>query len=227
MYFEFSIALKASLKLTISNKLKPSITTCGEADVEDADLVVFIGGADVDPSLYNQETLPISSTNRARDDLEEEVYKKCVDLNIPMFGICRGAQFLHVMNGGELWQDVDNHAGRDHFIIDTEEDVRIQANSFHHQMIMLNSNIEVLAVCEDRISTSFKSPDFILNLSRVGTNSPTEIEIEAGYYEETQCLFVQGHPEVGCDQYKSWCMTKLYDFLLEWEDINNTLVERD
>lgn len=185
--------------------------------VEDADVVVFIGGADVDPSLYNQETMSTSSFNRERDDLEQEIYEKCVDMGKIMVGICRGAQFLHVMNGGELWQDVENHAGNDHYIVDIEEDVRVQANSYHHQMLMLNSNIEILAVCEDQISSSFKSPDLFLDLKKEGSNANAEIEIEAGYYSNTQCFFVQGHPEVGCDAYKSWVMTKFHDLLIEWE----------
>jgi len=181
------------------------------ATVEDADVVVFNGGVDVDPELYGASAHPkTQSPNKQRDEYEKAVYDECVVQGKPMFGICRGAQFLHVMNGGELWQDVDGHAGLDHFIYDCEDDVFVKATSYHHQMLCLNQNINVLAVCKDQISHRFESDTFKLTLASPGD---VEIEIEAGYYKDTKCLFVQGHPEVGSKEYRSWSMSKLYDFM--------------
>lgn len=189
--------------------------------VDEADLVVFIGGVDVNPELYGQEKLPqTQALNKARDDYEKEVYDKCIRRGTPMFGICRGAQFLHVMNGGQLWQDVEGHGGEDHWIYDREEDVYVLANSYHHQMLALSldSKLEVLAVCKDQISKTFKSSDLIIN---VDTTKPgdegREVEIEAGYYSDTKCFFVQGHPEVSSPEFRSWCLHKLNDFVLDME----------
>src|SRR5690554_3184603 len=77
---------------------------------EEADLVCFIGGEDVQPSLYGEHDHPSTHTNPARDEMEEKLFHYCLNEGIPMAGICRGAQFLNVMNGGKLYQDVDNHA---------------------------------------------------------------------------------------------------------------------
>ena len=74
--------------------------------IDEADLVVFGGGADISPELYGQEPLPQTYFDEDRDTHEIWAYNKCVTSKIPMFGICRGAQFLHAMNGGKLWQDV-------------------------------------------------------------------------------------------------------------------------
>ena len=186
-------------------------------DIEDADVVVFIGGSDVAPELYNQDVHERTSFDRRRDDYEEEVYKTCVAKGKIMFGICRGAQFLHVMNGGELWQHVENHAGNDHMIIDIDEDLRVQANSYHHQMLQANQDIEVVAICEEQVSKKFQSPDLFLDLNPEGKEFPHELEIEAGVYDDTKCFFVQGHPEVGNAAYKSWCLTRFNDYLTEWE----------
>jgi GMP synthase-like glutamine amidotransferase len=196
--------------------------------VEEADVVVFIGGVDVNPELYGEA--PIVQTQMpspARDNLEIEVYNKCVELGKPMFGICRGAQFLHVMNKGTLWQHVEGHAGPDHYIYDIEDDCLVMATSLHHQMLALNNNIDVVAVCKDQVSRKFHSADMVLDLDREGANASVEIEIEAGIYWETRCFFVQGHPEVGSEEYQSWAMHKFWDFTQELVEIHGEEVAPD
>lgn len=182
---------------------------------EEASIIVFAGGADVDPELYGQKRLPFTHYHRARDDYEGKVYDEAVELGKPMFGICRGAQFLHVKNKGQLWQHVENHAGPDHDIWDLEDEVLIRANSYHHQMLCLNDRIEVLACTAKQVSNLFVSDTMTLDLNKEGANADQELEIEAGMYYDTKCFFVQGHPEVGDPEYRSWTMTKLKEFLDE------------
>lgn len=185
--------------------------------VEEADVVVFVGGTDVDPKLYGQT--PRNETQNPdtrRDELEMATYHKCVELKKPMFGICRGAQFLHVANKGELWQHVEGHAGPDHLIYDIEDDVYLMATSYHHQMLALNETIDVIACCKDQVSKVFKSDTMEIKLDAVGANSSVELEIEAGAYHDTRCFFVQGHPEVGSVEYQTWTMTKLHDLMGVW-----------
>lgn len=185
-------------------------------NVGDADVVVFIGGEDVDPALYNQENVA-SGFTASRDALEVEIYHRAKALGKVCFGICRGAQFLHVMNGGVLWQDVNNHAGRSHTIVDLDEDVRLTVTSLHHQMLQDNDTLEVIAVTEDQVATTFLDADLNINLGKNGSNSEHEIEIEAGCYHASKCFFVQGHPEIGSLYYKTWSMQKLQDLMQEWE----------
>jgi hypothetical protein len=189
---------------------------------DEADLVVFLGGEDVSPSLYDQDPIAkCGSSNMERDMVEKWYFEKCVKEKKPMFGICRGAQFLHVMNGGKLWQDVNNHAGHSHDVLDIEENLYFRSNSYHHQMIQNNDSLTVVAVTKDRIATTFEDQDLKIDLSSAGTNSNSEIEIEAGFYEETRCFFTQGHPEVGTPKYRAWTMCKLHDFLLDWEAVKD------
>lgn len=191
--------------------------------VEEADLVCFIGGTDIDPAIYNQKAIPgTQRPDMARDKFECDTYKKCLELKKPMFGICRGAQLLHALNDGQLWQHVDNHAGGDHWIYDLDEDYYVLANSMHHQMIMSDgsTDLEIIACCKDQISKVFKSADVILKLAEDNANGGpplTEVEVEAGYYTETRCLFVQGHPEVSSPQYRAWCLNKLKEFMRLWD----------
>lgn len=183
--------------------------------VAEADVVVFIGGEDINPKLYEQENVKAWFTQE-RDDLEVEIYKRAQELGKVCFGICRGAQFLHAMNGGILWQDVNNHGGRAHWIVDLDEDVRVMATSMHHQMLQDNDSLLTIAVTEEQVATSFMDENLHINLEGKGVNQEHEIEIEAGAYEKTRCFFVQGHPEVGSPEYRSWCMQKLKDFMEDW-----------
>lgn len=187
--------------------------------VEDADVVVFIGGADISPSLYGQKDKHSYGVSKERDDYEQAIYHECLKHNKPMFGICRGAQFLHAMNGGQLWQDVNGHAGPDHSIIDLDLDVRLTVTSLHHQMLQSNQKMEIVAVTENQIATVFKDGNMSMKISP----QSEEIEIEAGAYSDTKCFFVQGHPEVGSKEYRAWTMTKLQDFMRDWRGFKPSL----
>src|SRR3546814_5523779 len=101
---------------------------------EEADLVVFVGGADVDPALYGAERHQTTFPDTDQDQRDMELFKTCYENGIPMLGVCRGAQFLNVMHGGKLYQDVDNHVG-DHPIYDTQNKRVIHnVSSIHHKM---------------------------------------------------------------------------------------------
>lgn len=103
-------------------------------DEEDADILAFTGGSDVDPSLYGEEPHHHTQFNCARDMCEQEIYLRNPDkLKV---GICRGAQFLHVMNFGSLWQDVTNHARHGtHKLTCTFSGKTWGVTSTHHQMM--------------------------------------------------------------------------------------------
>ncbi len=198
---------------------------CEKAEsVEDADLVVFVGGTDINPELYGQKPLQGITTywDVDRDAFEKQVYEECIRLNKPMFGICRGAQFLHVMNGGTLWQDVENH-GKPHRIFDIEDGCTVEANSMHHQAIIDDSlpdeEMEVIAICDEQVSQHFRTEGIFVDLSKkAGVKNAYETEVEAAYYPNTSCFVVQGHPEVGSAEYASWTLNKLYDMVVDHED---------
>lgn len=185
--------------------------------VETADVVVFLGGADVNPQLYDQKCLSKTRFDTSRDTLDEFYFHKCVKQKVPMFGICRGAQFLHVMNGGILWQDVNNHAGPSHNVVDVEEDVTFESTSLHHQMIQWQKEMTLIAVTERQVATHFEDEHNVIDLAGKGAQGfEGEIEVEAGAYLDTLCFFTQGHPEIGNPEYRSWTMFKLHDFLMDW-----------
>lgn len=178
---------------------------------EDADVVVFTGGADVDPKLYGQTPHLFTNTDENRDQRDIALYKECLDLGVPMLGICRGAQFLHVMNGGLLYQHVDGHLG-DHPMWDTREREFIPTvSSTHHQMVMKNNKMEVLA-------EAFKSKARYISPTTLENGAKSDVE--AFFYRDTCCLGIQGHPEYrGYHRYSAWCMKQMEHYFANNPDI--------
>lgn len=160
------------------------------SDYTEADLVCFTGGEDVTPSLYGEINLG-SQCNWQRDSDEMELYQTCLALGKPFVGICRGGQFLNVMNGGKMIQDVNNHGlWGTHKLSLLWNNLRIpnedyRVTSTHHQMMIKGEKGEVIGIAEE--ATNFKSadPDF------VKPNYDTEIV----WYPETKSLCFQPHPE--------------------------------
>lgn len=155
-----------------------------------ADLVQFTGGADVSPHLYGEKNVA-SYTAPRRDEEEIAIFNAVRALEIPMAGICRGGQFLNVMCGGKLWQDVDNHAvGRGHLAtisLDGEE-TNILVSSTHHQMFRRNVETSQLIGWAHQ-STQKLSDQYQLQAG------PEEIDEEVVYYGAEKCLCFQPHPE--------------------------------
>jgi len=158
-------------------------------DIEVADLVQFTGGADITPSLYDQEAHPSTGNDPIRDKREQMLFDYCVDNDIPMAGICRGAQFLNVMCGGTLWQHVDNHTCGEHFAIDLDSGQMLKVSSTHHQMINPSDAGRVLMVA----SESTYKEDMQDGMHRI--ESARGEDVEAVYYHSHNVLCYQPHPE--------------------------------
>lgn len=78
------------------------------ASVEEADLVCFEGVLMYPLNCMERLTLPPTVVEKETGLLV--LYNNAKRLQIPMVGICRGAQFLNVMAGGKMIQHVEGHA---------------------------------------------------------------------------------------------------------------------
>lgn len=165
---------------------------------------MFTGGEDVDPSLYGCAKHPTTHSNIQRDLEEKAVFDK-VRTDQLCIGICRGSQFLCVMNGGKLIQNVSRHA-----IFSTHEIVaprnsmdRHEITSTHHQMqypfnLEKDRDYRVLYFAVRR--SEYYEGDGI-------ENPPCEPEIVL--YTVTGkpiCLAIQGHPEMMRPEAPIWEM---------------------
>lgn len=59
------------------------------SSISDADIVLFTGGEDVDPSLYGCEKHPSTYSNLNRDLYEKRIFEQVAD-NQLVIGVCRG-----------------------------------------------------------------------------------------------------------------------------------------
>ena len=55
-----------------------------------ADLIMFTGGEDVTPALYEEERGSYTHSSLKRDEYEAQFFNMAIKNNIPMIGICRG-----------------------------------------------------------------------------------------------------------------------------------------
>lgn len=157
--------------------------------IYDAQLVCFTGGADVSPALYGDIPHRTTRSTPARDKIESEVYVTALALGTPMVGICRGGQFLNVMNNGTMWQDVDNHT-RQHYLKDISSSTMRLVTSTHHQMMRPSKDNGVQIVATASISIRKETGR---SVETVKHNIGTDIEVV--WYSKTKCLCFQPHPE--------------------------------
>lgn len=164
-------------------------------DLEDADVVIFTGGEDVNPALYGAKVHKTTYFTK-RDEYEVIMYKKCLKhKNIKLIiGICRGAQLGCVMNGGLLIQDVLNHGlGGGHDIIMNNTGEIFNISSLHHQMLypfnLPQEKYEILAFAYPARSHHYSGD--LIEKSKVVVEP--EIVIFNG---DKKLLAIQGHPEM-------------------------------
>lgn len=160
-------------------------------------LVVFTGGSDVSPSLYGHAvSSKCGYANKSRDQQEKEIFEKTKKINIPMAGICRGAQFLCAMNGGTIVQHLDHH-NSSHKII-TNDGVELMVNSIHHQL----ANPSNLVDSKKALVLAWSSPTLserhvgYKNANDEETNLKLDREYEVVYYPESNSIGFQYHPEI-------------------------------
>lgn len=169
-------------------------------NLEDAELVLFTGGEDVDPSMYDCKKHSTTYSNIKRDLQEKEIFEQINPNKQICLGICRGSQFLCVMNKGLLVQNCNNHAlSTTHGIKSIDNQWLYEITSTHHQMqcpYNLNkADYDILYVAEKNRSEIYcgdKIRNYTDDLIKVG-------EPEIVLYHKKNlpvCLAVQGHPEM-------------------------------
>ena len=175
-----------------------------------ADVVVFTGGSDVDPNIYGEQKHPSTHSDIKRDIMEQKIYNYCKEHTIKMAGICRGSQFLTVMNGGKLVQNITNHAiGGTHDIVARIRESKtvvklqhLQVSSTHHQMMypwsMKFTEYDILAYAKGMSGFYAGTPECEENEQYLNkkNNAHDVLEPEVVWYKNSMSLCAQFHPEI-------------------------------
>jgi len=159
-----------------------------------ADGLMLIGGGDIEADLFGQ--IPIENLkdlNRERDEFEIALVKKAIEKDIPIFGICRGAQILNVALGGTLVQDIPTQIENplEHMITHNRKlpvhKVKLSKESILSE-VFLSDVIEVNSVHHQAVG------DIAEKLSISATSEDGVIEA-VEMYDKPFVLGVQWHPE--------------------------------
>ncbi|NDJ74679.1 MAG: hypothetical protein GYB65_00350, partial [Chloroflexi bacterium] len=74
--------------------------------------LILTGGGDIDPARYGQDPHPATARiSPQRDSIEAQLLQHALDCDWPVYGICRGMQFINVFFGGTLVQDIPTLVG--------------------------------------------------------------------------------------------------------------------
>lgn len=158
---------------------------------EEADALQFTGGEDVTPSLYGHKRHIRTYDNPERDAYEKGVFQTYMGKK-PMLGICRGSQFLNVMNGGRLFQDVDGHAiGTTHPVFSQLLGKTYHCTSTHHQMMIPSSE----GLVDGWAVGVSKKKEWVDESGTLHSEVRDKRDVEAVWYGRTRCLCFQPHPE--------------------------------
>ena len=184
--------------------------------LDEADIVNFLGGHDVSPCLYDESKLPCTYNSIERDDQESQIFNAVKAMKKFMVGICRGGQFLNVMNGGKMWQDVNNHT-RSHLAMDIMTGCKYEVTSTHHQMMRPAPKGVIVMVAEEATKK-------IAANDKWEKGEPEEFpDIEAVWYPDTSSLCFQPHPEF----YNNECRHIFRLYMQRYYDIHYYLNKKE
>lgn len=79
------------------------------ADLQGVNGVIIGGGDDIGPDLYGGKLVTTARLDPERDRLERRLVQEALARDMPVLGICRGAQMLNVALGGTLHEDAYGH----------------------------------------------------------------------------------------------------------------------
>jgi len=143
-------------------------------------LLVSGGNFDIHPKYYGEKPLKgLGEIKEERTDFELELTSRALKKDMPILGICGGAQAINVCLGGSLYQDIltqvpnaaeheqgaKKHSGGHHVRIHLGTRLRqiinrteLEVNTTHHQAIKaLGNQLVVNATAEDGLIEGIES----------------------------------------------------------------------
>ena len=139
------------------------------------DALLMPGGADIPPSEYGEETHEtVKTLDDDRFNFEKAMGRAWIEkTDKPMLGICLGSQWINVLHGGSLVQDIPSEFDVVHrdvtHPVTLEPDSRLarifgeaefEVNSFHHQAVRkVGQGLRIVARSPDGIVEATESTD--------------------------------------------------------------------
>lgn len=177
------------------------------ADDVHGDALILWGGEDIGTSIYKEKPNKycISAKPSFRDSNEIAMIEAAIKREIPIIGICRGAQLMCCVAGGSLMQHIDGHTNNHLVTLHDEDNMRVKCNSSHHQMMMPPVSAKILASAAE--TTGLNQFNGVVTIPQVP---------EVVYFPSINGLGIQPHPEwPNCpSDFKDYCIRKIKEYLL-------------
>jgi putative glutamine amidotransferase len=107
------------------------------------DGILFSGGSDLDPQLYDAKAHPeTQGVHEARDRAEMALLTAALERDMPVLAVCRGSQVLNVARGGDLVQHLPEVLGH--------EDHKHTPGQYSDHDVTLESDTRVGEILGDR-----------------------------------------------------------------------------
>lgn len=147
--------------------------------LQNVDGLLLSGGGDPDAVHFGEDALPTQGeVHPGRDRMELFLARCALAQNIPVLGICRGAQLLTIAAGGTLYQDLKGTAGVQHdqkaprsypihritvrrpsLLYRIVEQDHFRVNSMHHQAVKSpGEGAFVSAIANDGVAEAVEFP---------------------------------------------------------------------
>ena len=146
-----------------------------------ADGLLLTGGPDVHPRFYGEEPVPgLGEVDEPLDRMELEAARVAIEMDLPLFAVCRGIQVLNIAMGGTVFQDIESQVPecighrqnaaksttthtvqieRPSLLHDILRRRRIQVNGKHHQAVKnVGEDLVVAARAPDGIIEALFAP---------------------------------------------------------------------
>jgi putative glutamine amidotransferase len=159
------------------------------------DGMLFPGGADLDPELYDQEpheaTLGVDSE---RDRAELTLLEEALARDMPVLAVCRGSQVLNVARGGDLQQHLPDVVG--------DEKHKHTPGTFADHDVTIEEGTRLAALVGERVPVKSHHHQ---GFGRIGKGLRVAARAEDGTLEaveDSELRFAVGvlwHPEAGDD----------------------------
>jgi gamma-glutamyl-gamma-aminobutyrate hydrolase PuuD len=166
-----------------------------EETLDAVDGLLFSGGSDLDPELYDQEPHDeTSGIHPERDRAELALLEAALARDMPVLAVCRGSQVLNVARGGDLVQHLPDVVG--------DEKHKHTPGTFADHDVTLEGGTRIAALLGERAPVKSHHHQ---GFGRVGTGLRVAAHAEDGTVEAVEdperrfALGVLWHPEAGED----------------------------
>ena len=125
-----------------------------------SDGMIITGGWDVDPHLYTDNVSEQSRYDARMDVLDALLLDAFYKAKKPVFGICRGIQFINVHFGGTLIQDIETEKGIPNLVHNIRAREPVPENFFHAHEVEFTEGSElqrIFADCGSPVSAGVNS----------------------------------------------------------------------